>query len=1026
MDLATDQNLPERLNFGKNEVEILNYWRKIDAFQTSHKLSKDRPKYTNYDGPPFATGLPHYGHILAGTIKDTVTRWAYQTGHHVERRFGWDCHGLPVEYEIDKTLGIKGPEDVQKMGIATYNDHCRQIVMRYAGEWEHIVERMGRWVDFRNDYKTMYPSFMESVWFVFKQLYEKNLVYRGFKVMPYSTGCCTPLSNFESGQNYQDVSDPSIAFLFPLEEQPDVKLVAWTTTPWTIPSNLAVCLNANSIYAKVLDHAKNETYIVMEKRLSDLYKKVNDYTILETFKGSELKEKRYIPIFPYFKHIPTAFRILCDDYVTEDSGTGVVSQSPYFGEHDYRVCLSNGIINKDTGPIVCPVDPVGRFTSEIVDFQGQYVKDADKQIIKYLKDHKLLFNHSTIKHSYPFCWRSDTPLIYRAIPSWFIRVETMIENLLINNSKTYWVPDFVREKRFANWLRDARDWCVSRNRYWGNPIPLWVSDDYEEVICVGSIEELKRLSGVEVTDIHRENVDQILIPSQLGKGFLHRVPEVFDCWFESGSMPYAQSHYPFENRQEFEDTFPADFIAEGIDQTRGWFYTLLVVSTGLFNKPPFKNLICSGIVLAGDGEKMSKRKKNYPDPSLLFDEYGADAVRLYLITSPVVRGESLKFKQEGVRDILKDVFLPWYNSLRLLIQSCQRLEIEDKKKFEYNEEAVVDKLTTANGGDSKKGGVNVMDMWIVSYTQTLLEFVRKEMDAYRLYTVVPRLIKYIDMLTNWYVRLNKKRFKGETNVDDCILSLNVLCYILLTMSKLMGPFTPFLAEYFYQQLRRLTPSLLTTDIQGQSVHFQMIPQAQKSLINLPIEKAVAAVQMVIGLARVVRERKAVPMKYPLPELVVIHKDDTILESIKSLEDFVAEGLNVRKVTLTKDRELYGVEMKAEPNHPTLGKKAGSKFQALMRKIQEMSDSDIERFLNRNNENGTVEEFKINDVPIENEDLRVTYKVVKQTRFEANAEGGFVVLLDHTADQALKDEGLIHEITNRVQRLRKEVCSWFHL
>lgn len=697
----------------------------------------------------------------------------------------------------------------------------------------------------------MYPWFMESVWFIFKELYNKGFVYRGFKVMPYSMGCCTPLSNFEAGQNYKDTDDPAVWVTFPLALDPEVKLVAWTTTPWTLPSNLALCVNPRSIYVKILDRTRNEKLILMEKRLTELYKKAETYEILEKFPGVELQGLHYTPLFPYFSDVTTGFRVLCDDYVTEDSGTGIVHQAPYFGEDDYRVCLSNGVINKDTGPVICPIDARCHFTSEVTDFAGLNVKVADEKIIKHLKDAKRLIQRSVFRHSYPFCWRSETPLVYRAVPSWFIRVEGMSDRLLSNNAKTYWVPDFVKEKRFANWLRDARDWAISRNRYWGNPMPLWISDDGDEIVCVGSIEELKELSGVTVDDLHREFVDPITIPSRLGKGLLRRIPEVFDCWFESGSMPYAQAHYPFDNRRSFSEIFPADFIAEGIDQTRGWFYTLLVVSTALFDQPPFKNLIVNGIVLATDGQKMSKKLKNYPDPKEIFDKFGADALRLYLITSPVVRGESLKFKEEGVKDVLKDVFLPWYNALRLLVQSADQLKIEQKVQFIFDYKRSVQ----SNSND------NVMDSWIVSYTQTLLEFVDQEMKGYRLYTVVPRLVKYIDMLTNWYVKLNKKRFKGESNLDDCLVSLNVLSYILLTMAKLMGPFTPFLAEYMYQVLRKLMPS--SDAEQDLSVHFQMMPKPQPNLIRKDIERAVAALQVVIGLGRVVRERKVKPMKVNL-------------------------------------------------------------------------------------------------------------------------------------------------------------------
>lgn len=619
-----------------------------------------------------------------------MTRYAHQQGYHVDRRFGWDCHGLPIEFEIDKLFGIKTPEEIYtKMGgIENYNNECRKIVMRFAGEWKEVIGRMGRWIDFENDYKTMYPSFMESVWWVFKQLFVKGLVYRGVKVMPYSTACTTPLSNFESGQNYKEVVDPSVVVTFPLTEDAGVAFLAWTTTPWTLPSNLALCVNPALDYCECKEVKTGKRFILMEGRLEFVFGKefATAVEVLRRFKGAELVGKTYTPIFDYFKSNTRAFRVLQDSYVSEDNGTGIVHQAPFFGEDDYRVCLKSGVIGKEDN--YCPIDDCGRFVEPVEEFKGEiefegsfvleinnfgcsyssglYVKDADKEIIKLLKERQRLISASQVKHSYPFCWRSDTPLIYKAVPSWFVRVEQFQQKLVDASSQTYWVPEFVKEKRFGNWLKDARDWAISRNRYWGTPIPIWVSEDFQEVVAIGSIEELQTLSGVaNVTDLHRENIDKITIPSQrAGHPPLKRIPEVFDCWFESGSMPFAQQHYPFENANEFAQLFPADFIAEGIDQTRGWFYTLIVVSTLLFDKAPFKNLIANGLVLASDGHKMSKSKKNYPDPMIVVKAYGADALRLYLINSPVVRAENLKFKEEGVRDVVKDVFLPWYNAFR--------------------------------------------------------------------------------------------------------------------------------------------------------------------------------------------------------------------------------------------------------------------------------------------------------------------------------------------------------------------------
>ncbi|XP_034389757.1 isoleucine--tRNA ligase, cytoplasmic [Cyclopterus lumpus] len=998
------ERVPESINFPSEEENILQFWQTKDCFQECLKQSKNRPKFTFYDGPPFATGLPHYGHILAGTIKDIVTRFAHQSGFHVDRRFGWDCHGLPVEYEIDKTLGIKGPADVAKMGIAEYNKQCRNIVMRYSNEWKTLVNRMGRWIDFENDYKTLYPWFMETVWWVFKQLYDKGLVYRGVKVMPFSTACNTPLSNFESNQNYKDVQDPSVIVNFPLVGSEDVAFIAWTTTPWTLPSNLALCVNPDFLYVKVKDNATEKTYIMMEARLGALFKSESEYTLLDKFPGKTLKGKKYKPLFQYFAKCEEtgAFQVVLDNYVKEEEGTGVVHQAPYFGADDYRVCTEYKIIQRDQAPI-CPVDASGCFTSEVTDFAGQYVKDADKNIIKWLKEKGRLVNASSLKHSYPFCWRSDTPLIYKAVPSWFVRVEHMVEKLLENNSKCYWVPEFVREKRFGNWLRDARDWAISRNRYWGTPIPLWVSDDFEEVVCVGSIAELEELTGVKITDLHRESIDSLTIPSRCGKGVLRRITEVFDCWFESGSMPYAQAHYPFENKKEFEDSFPADFIAEGIDQTRGWFYTLLVLSTALFGKPPFKNVIVNGLVLASDGQKMSKRKKNYPDPGLIVQQYGADALRMYLINSPVVRAENLRFKEDGVRDVLKDVLLPWYNAYRFLVQNVQRLQKEDEIQFLYNE-------NTAKQSD------NIMDKWIQSFIQSLIQFVKTEMDAYHLYTVVPRLVKFVDMLTNWYVRTNRRRLKGESGTEDCLWALETLFSVLFSMCKLMAPFTPFITEMMYQNLRHLIDPASVEEKDSSSIHYLMLPQVRESVIDKRIESAVCQMQSVIELGRVIRDRKTLPVKYPLKEVVVIHQDQEALKDIQSLQKYILEELNVRQLTLSTDKDKYGIRLRAEPDHMVLGKRLKGAFKAITASIKELTSEQLEAF----QKTGSIE---VDGHELHEDDLRLMYTFDQSsgsaTQYEAHSDSQVLVLLDVSPDQSMMDEGVAREVINRIQKLRKK-------
>lgn len=1013
-------SVSDKISFPDEEENILKYWQQIDAFQTSLELSKNKPIYTFYDGPPFATGLPHYGHILAGTIKDTVTRYAHQTGHYVSRRFGWDCHGLPVEYEIDKKLGITDRETVLKMGVAAYNSECRGIVQRYTKEWEKVVNRLGRWIDFKSGYKTMDPDFMESVWWVFKTMFDKGLVYRGYKVMPYSTTCGTPLSNFEAGLNYKDVNDPAVVVTFPLVDEPDVALLAWTTTPWTLPSNLALCVNPTFEYIKIKDKTRNDRiFILLEKRLAQLFPEVSKadckderkaelYEVLDRFLGQTLLGRKYTPIFQYFTSFSaTAFRVIGDSYVTEEGGTGIVHQAPAFGEDDYRVCMANGIINKgDDFP--CPVDANGRFTDDVPDFKGQYVKDADTDICIHLKSINRLLMKDSYFHSYPFCWRSDTPLIYKAVPSWFVSVESVKPQLLANNGKTYWVPTFVKEKRFHNWLADAKDWAISRNRFWGTPIPLWISDDLEEMVAIGSIDELAELSGVRLTDLHKENVDTVTIPSKQGKGVLKRIDEVFDCWFESGSMPYAQLHYPFENKDLFDNGYPADFVAEGLDQTRGWFYTLMVISTCLFDKPAFKNLIVNGLVLAADGKKMSKRLSNYPDPAIVLGNYGADSLRLYLINSPVVRAETLKFQEEGVNEVVRGVLLPWYNAFRFFIQCVERWEATSNTPFRPS-------------SATAKSSTNDVDIWILAATFGLVAFVHQEMQAYRLYTVVPRLVDFIEQLTNWYVRLNRARLKGAAGDEEAVIGLSVLYEVLMTMTLIMSPFTPFFTEYLYQHLRKLEPYYEDTDPtvpldtigKSPSIHYLMLPAVDQSRIDLVAEARFKTLQEAVTLVRIARERRHIRNNLPLKNVIVVSAKQEDIEALTYLRSYFVGETNAWDVTLSSDWERLCV-LKTQPNWKDLGKRLGKKMKDVAKGVNELTHAEIVAFMNTGR-------ITIADFELTGEDLVIKREFNGDTKiYEAavSEDGSLLVAIDTSQDADMLVELRARTLAATVQKLRK--------
>ena len=980
--MARFKAVSNKVAFPRMEEGILAFWEKDGTFAKSLEKNKDAGRYVFYDGPPFATGLPHYGHLLAGTIKDIVPRYRTMRGDYVERRFGWDTHGLPIEALAQDALGVSGAHEIKALGVGRFNEQCRSMVLKYVDEWRKTVTRMGRWVDFDRGYKTMDRDFMESVWWVFKRLWEQRRIYKSHRIMPYSWKLSTPLSNFEAGSNYKDVQDPAVTVRakvekdsIPVEELrncgSDVYLLVWTTTPWTLPENMAICAGADIDYAAVRDLTDESSpiYVAAEARLPHVFKSPDQYERVASFKGAALRGWRYEPLFPYFaaKAAEGAFTVLNDAYVTTADGTGLVHIAPAYGEDDFRVCRENGVT-----AFADPLDESCAFTDAVPEYAGRFCKDCDKDIIRRLKAEGKLVRQSTIVHSYPFCDRTDTPLIYRAIDAWYVRVEDLREKLAANNSTVRWTPSYVGEKRFGNWLAEAHDWNISRNRFWGSCIPVWVCEsDPQDMICVGSVKELEELSGEKVDDLHKHNIDSIVIRKD-GKTY-RRTPEVLDCWFESGSMPYAQRHYMGEGGEE--SFFPADFVAEGLDQTRGWFYTLMVLGTCLFGKAPYRNVVVNGLVLAEDGKKMSKRLKNYPDPSKMLDTYGADAIRLYMIYSPVVRAENLKFSECGVRQLMRDLLIPWWNAYSFFVTYAN---VDG-----FDEDAV------SRGGD----GGNVLDRWIVSSMETLVADVTAAMDAYDLQRAVRPFVKFVEDLTNWYIRRSRRRFWKSTNDADKICAYRTLRYVLVQLSKVAAPFTPFIAEEIYRNLKGGSDP--------ESVHLCSFPDPDASARDTALERRMAAVQSVVELGRRLRADNDLKVRQPLRAIRIAGAD------VKGLEDLVIDELNVKEVVYVADEtELCDISYKA--NYKTLGAKCGPKMKAVASAIAAMRPQDAP------SEDGSV---SIEGVDVESGDVLVARR--PKDGLAVASQGATVVAIETALTPELVAEGLAREFVSHVQSMRKE-------
>ncbi|MBH5296091.1 isoleucine--tRNA ligase [Corynebacterium ulcerans] len=969
--------------FPDMEREVLNFWSSDNTFQASLEQRSGSPEYVFYDGPPFANGLPHYGHLLTGYVKDIVPRYQTMKGKLVGRVFGWDCHGLPAELEAEKQLGIKDKGEIESMGLEAFNDYCAKSVLEYTQEWKDYVTRQARWVDFDNGYKTMDLDFMESVMWAFKELYDKGLIYQGFRVLPYSWAEHTPLSNQETrlDDSYKMRQDPTLTVTFPITgvvdgASADTSLVgayalAWTTTPWTLPSNLALAVNPGVNYVEVkvgedgAESIRGQRVLLAEALMGAYAKELGEqHEVLAVHPGTDLVGLKYQPIFDYFADTDNAFQILAAEYVTTEDGTGIVHQAPAFGEDDMNTCKANGI------PTVIPVDMDGKFTSLAPEYEGLLVFDANKNIIADLKAASRVVRHQTIEHSYPHSWRSGEPLIYMALPSWFVEVTKFRDRMVELNKDIEWMPAHIRDGQFGKWLEGARDWNISRNRYWGSPIPVWVSDDenYPRMDVYGSLDELERDFGVRPTSLHRPFIDELTRPNPddpTGKSMMRRVPEVLDCWFESGSMPFAQKHYPFENKEWFDSHSPADFIVEYSGQTRGWFYTLHVLATALFDRPAFKKVVAHGIVLGDDGTKMSKSRQNYPNVNEVFDRDGSDAMRWFLMSSPILRGGNLIVTEQGIREGVRQALLPMWNAYSFL-------QLYSSKPAEWSVDST-----------------DVLDKYILAKLHDVVRGVGEALDNTDIAQACDEVRWFCDALTNWYVRRSRERFwAGDDQHPE---AFNTLFTVLETLTRVTAPLLPMASEVIW---RGLTGE--------RSVHLADFPKAEDFPADADLVRAMDEIRGVCSATSSVRKAHKLRNRLPLPQVTVALPDSQRLEPFTSI---IRDEVNVKNVVLTSDVDAVGrfdVVVNAKVAGPRLGKD-------VQRVIKAVKSGNYER-------SGDVVVADGIELKADEFTERLVAADPESTAQIDGVDG--LVVLDMTVDEALEAEGWAADVIRGLQDARK--------
>ena len=965
------------------EESVLKYWEENQIFPKSLQIRKNSPHFVFYEGPPTANGRPGIHHVMSRTIKDVVCRYKTMKNFLVNRKAGWDTHGLPVEIEVEKQLHIEGKEEIEKFGIDKFNEKCKESVFNYKKEWDDLTKRIGFWLDLDHPYITFTNEYIESVWWILKNFHDRGLIYQGFKILPYCPRCETPLSSHEVSQGYRDVKDPSIYVRFRSLDDPETYFLVWTTTPWTLISNVALAVHPDVEYLKV--EYNGEKLIIAEPRANEVLS--GEFKILERYKGAQFEHQRYEPLFKFIKPEKDAYYVVLGDFVTTEDGTGIVHTAPAFGEDDYVVGQKYDL------PVVRPVDKSGKFENEITDFQGKFVKDADADIISDLKNRKLLFRKEMVEHSYPHCWRCDSPLLYYARKSWYIRTTDFKDKMLKNNSQIKWYPEEMGEGRFGEWLNNNVDWALSRDRYWGTPLNIWVCEACEHQISIGSIRELqeKGENVPEDIDLHKPHVDEIKITCEKCQGKMQRVTEVIDVWFDSGSMPYAQWHYPFENEEIFKGNFPADFICEGVDQTRGWFYSLLAISTMLFDKPAYKNIVVNELVLDKEGQKMSKSKGNAVVPEEVINEFGSDPLRWYFITvsAPWV---PKRFDTSGIAEVYRKFFDTLFNtySFFALYANIDRFEVNSPQiKFERRPE---------------------IDRWILSLLYSTVEQVTEKMENYDM-TRAARIISdfVIDDVSNWYVRRNRRRFwKGEMN-DDKLSAYQTLYEVLLTVTKLIAPVVPLVSEDLYLNLR--------TEEMPESVHLTTYPvltAEMKSRQNRELENRMQVAQRIVGLARSVRNTVKLKVRQPLARIIVSSESKSVRESAMKMASIIQDEINVKQVEVI-EKESDIVRVGTRPLYKKLGPKAGKMMKMVADIIENLNQDTIERLQKQGD---IVIDLEGSQIHVTTEDVEF-FEEKKDDNFEFERESNILIALDTRMTEELEMEGIAREFVNRVQNLRKD-------